>query len=132
MACYAFFLCNAPDTFMRVMNVVLRSFIDEFFIVYLDDILIFSKSLDEHVMNVRKVLDVLRKEHLVLKMSKCEFGKTYLVHIVGGGELRINPSKVEVIVNWPMPKTVIEVRNFCLNGLLCLLVYLMLPLPSCV
>jgi hypothetical protein len=110
-----FGLTNAPATFMRVMNDVLRPFLDDFVIVYLDDILIFSKSRDEHVMHVNKVLDVLRKEQLFLKMSKCEFGKTslvYLGHIVGGGELKIDPSKVEVILNWPKPNTVTEVRSF--------------------
>lgn len=66
----------SPATFMRVMNDVLRPFLDEFFIFYLDDILIFNKSRDEHVMYVNKVLDVLIKEQLFLKMSKCEFGKT--------------------------------------------------------
>ena len=93
-------LTNAPATFMRVMNDVLRPFLDDFFIVYLDDIFIFKKSRYEHVMHVNKVLDVLRKEQLFLKMSKCEFGKTYLVylgHIVGRGELKIDPSKVEVM-----------------------------------
>ena len=66
-------------------------------------------------MHVRKVLDVLRKEQLFLKISKCEFGKTslvYLGHIVGGGELKIDPSKVEVIVNFPMPSRITEVRSF--------------------
>jgi len=66
-------------------------------------------------MHVNKVLDVLRKEQLFLKMSKCEFGKTslvYLGHIVGGCELKIDPSKVEVILNWPKPNTIIEVRIF--------------------
>ena len=66
-------------------------------------------------MHVKKVLDVLREKQLFLKMSKCEFGKTSLVyfkHIIGGGELKIDPSKVEVISNWPKPNTVIEVRNF--------------------
>jgi len=57
-----FGLTNAPATFMRVMNDVLRPFLDDFFIVYLDDILLFSKSRDEHVMHVNKILDVLRKE----------------------------------------------------------------------
>ena len=97
------------------MNDVLRPFLDDFFIVYLDDILIFIKSREEHVMHVNKVLDVLRKEKLFLKMSKCKFGKTslvYLGHIVGGGELNIDPSKVEVILNWPKPNIVTEVRSF--------------------
>ena len=66
-------------------------------------------------MHVNKVLDVLRKEQLFLKMSKCEFGKkslVYLGHIVGGGELKIDLSKVEVILNFPKPNTVTEVRSF--------------------
>ena len=63
-----FRLCNARATFMCVMNDVLRPFLDEFVIAYVDDILIFSKSCDEHVMHVRKVLDVLKKEQLYLNM----------------------------------------------------------------
>ena len=66
-------------------------------------------------MHVRKVLDVLSKEQLLLKMSKCEFGKTYLVylgHIFGGGKLGIDPSKVGVILNWPTPKTITKVTRF--------------------
>ena len=91
-----FGLTNAPATFMRVMNDVLRTFLDDFFIVYLDNILIFKKSREGHVIHVNKVIDVLRKEKLFLKMSKWEFGKTslvYLRHIVGGDLLKIYPSK---------------------------------------
>jgi hypothetical protein len=81
-------------------------------IVCLDDILVFSGTLDEHVRHVKKVLDTLQRETLYVKLSKCEFGKTarvYLGHIVGGGQLKNDPSKIDVIVNWPEPKSVIEV-----------------------
>jgi hypothetical protein len=110
----SFGLCNAPATFMRVMNDVLRPFIDDCVIVYLDDILIFSKYCEYHVMHVKQVMDVLKKEKIFLKMSKCEFGKTSLVYvgnIIGGGELKIDPSKVKVILDWPKPNNVTEVRR---------------------
>jgi hypothetical protein len=108
-------LFNAPTTFMQVMNDVLRPFLDDFVIVYLDDILIFSKSREEHIEHVKKVLDVLRKEQLFLKLSKCEFGKTSLIYLGrmgGGGELKIDPSKVKVILEWSRPNNVTEVRSF--------------------
>jgi len=84
------------------MNDVLIPFLDDFVIVYLDDILIFSKTWEEHLNHVKKTLDVLKREKLYVKLSKCEFRKTsfnYLGHIVGGHKLNIDPSKVAVIVN---------------------------------
>jgi len=105
-------LYNAPTTFMRVMNEVFGPFLDDFVIVYLDEIIIFSETLDEHVRHVKKVLDTMQRENLYVKMSKCEFGKTalvYLGHIVGGRQLKIDPSKIEVIVKWLEPKSVTEV-----------------------
>lgn len=108
-------LTNAPTTFMRLMNDVLRPFLDDFVIVYLDDIMIFRKTWEEHLKHVKQTLDVLKREKLYVKLSKCEFGKTslnYLGHIVGGGELKIDPSKVAVIVNWPKSKSATEVRSF--------------------
>jgi len=88
-------LCNAPETFMRVMNDVFRPFLDDFVIVYLDDIIIFSGTWDENVRHVKKVLYTLQRERLYVKLSKFEFGKTslvYLGYIVGGGQLKIDPS----------------------------------------
>jgi hypothetical protein len=107
-----FGVCNAPTTFMRVMNDVFMPFIDDFVIVYLDNILVFSGTWDEHVRHVKQVLDTLQREKLYVKLSKCEFGKTalvYLGHILGGRHLKIDPSKVDVIVNWSEPKSVTEV-----------------------
>jgi hypothetical protein len=87
-----FGLFNALTTFMRVMNDVFRPFLDNFVIVYLDNILIFSETWDEHVRHVKKVLDTLKRGKLHVKLFKCEFGKTtlvYLGHIVGGGQLKL-------------------------------------------
>jgi hypothetical protein len=111
----SFGLCIASTTFMRVTDDVFRPFLDNFVIVYLDDILIFSDMWDEHVRHVKKVLDTLQRDNLYVKLSKCEFGKTslvYLGHIVGGGQLKIDPSKIDVIVNWPKPKRIIEIQSF--------------------
>ena len=86
-----FGLTNSPTTFMRLINDVLRLFLDDFFIVYLDDILIFSKMWEEHLKHVKQTLDFLKRRKLYFKLSKCEFGKTslnYLGHIIGGFELK--------------------------------------------
>ena len=83
--------------------------------MYLDDILVYSRTWDDHVCHVKKALDVLQKEKLYVKMSKFEFCKTslvYLGHIVGDGHLKIDPSKIYVIVKWPKPTNVTEVCSF--------------------
>jgi hypothetical protein len=110
-----FGLCNSPATFMRVMNDVSMPYIDYFVIVYLDNILIFIQRWEYHSMHVKTVFELLKKEKLYIKLSKCEFGKTslvYLGYIVGNGKLKIDPTKVEFIVKWPKPTTATEVRIF--------------------
>jgi hypothetical protein len=88
----SFGIFNSSTTFMCVMNDVSMPFLDDFFIVNLEDILIFSGTWNEHVRHANKVLDTLKREKLYAKLYKCEFDKTtlmYLGHIVGGGQLKL-------------------------------------------
>jgi hypothetical protein len=110
-----FGLTNAPGTFMHLMHETFRNFLDDFVLVFLDDILIFSKTLEEHEEHVRKVLQVLQRDKLFAKESKCEFFKTeveFLGHLVGRNGVRMMQDKVQAISEWPVPQTVTDVRAF--------------------
>lgn len=110
-----FGLTNAPATFMRLMNDVFRPYLDESVIIYLDDILIYSKSLEEHKTHLHQVLDALRKNQLCAKASKCAFFQTkvdFLGHVVSGNGIQPDPKKIEAVTSWPRPKTVTELRSF--------------------
>lgn len=110
-----FGLCNAPATCMRLMQNVLSDYLDKFVVVYLDDILIFSKSEDEHVRHVELVLERLAQQDLRLKRKKCVFGvdsAAYLGHVVSKDGVSMDPSKVQAILDWPEPKNVTELRSF--------------------
>ena len=95
-----FGLNNAPCTFMRLMNDVLKKFLGKFIIVYLDDILIFSKTLDEHLLHIHSVLGRLREEKLLINLKKCSFAKKKLVYLgffVSFEDLKMDPKKVKAI-----------------------------------
>ena len=109
-----FGLTNALSTFMRLMNEVLKDFLGKFAIVYLDDILIFSKTLVEHLIHIYKVFDKLREEKLLINLKKCSFVKelVYLGFIVSTEGLKMDPENVKAILEWPIPRSAIEVRSF--------------------
>jgi hypothetical protein len=110
-----FGLTNAPATFMHLMQSIFGPHLDHFVIVFLDDILIFSKTLPEHRQHVRMVLELLRKNKLYAKENKCEFFKTsvsFLGHVVGEDGISMETEKVKAIKEWPIPSGVSAVRSF--------------------
>ena len=110
-----FGLTNAPATFQNMMNLILQDFIDCCAMAYLDDVIIFSKSEEEHVQHVLDVVWELDKEKLILNEKKCMWGTSsilYLGHIASGDGLHPNPDKVAAIVEWPSCQNISEVRGF--------------------
>ncbi|GJW98106.1 putative reverse transcriptase domain-containing protein, partial [Tanacetum coccineum] len=103
-----FGLTNAQAVFMDLMNRVCRPYLDKFMIVFIDDILIYSKTREEHVEHLRLVLELLKKEKLYAKFSKCEFWLKevqFLRHVINGNGIHVDPSKIEAVKNWKAPRT---------------------------
>jgi hypothetical protein len=110
-----FGLSNAPAVFMCLMNGVFRDYLDKFVIVFLDDILVYSKTEEEHEQHLRMVLQVLREHQLYAKLSKCSFYQRqihYLGHIISEEGIVVDLGKVQAIREWPAPRNVAEVRFF--------------------
>ncbi|WVZ58487.1 hypothetical protein U9M48_008759 [Paspalum notatum var. saurae] len=111
----SFGLTNAPAYFMNLMNKVFMEYLDKFVVVFIDDILIYSKTEEEHEEHLRLVLQKQREHKLYAKLSKCEFWideVPFLEHIVSKGGIMVDPSKVSSVMDWKVPEVVKEVRGF--------------------
>ncbi|KAJ9536067.1 hypothetical protein OSB04_un000770 [Centaurea solstitialis] len=110
-----FGLTNAPAAFMDMMNRVCNPYLDKFVIVFIDDILIYSRSEEDHANHLHIILELLKRERLYAKLSKCEFWLRevqFLGHIVSKNGIKVDPVKIEAIEKWEPPKTPTEVRSF--------------------
>ena len=110
-----FGLCNAPSTYQRLMEHVLRGLLYLICVVFIDDVLIFSATFNDHLKHLKLVFDRLRQHNLKLKLKKCDFMKTsvnYLGHVVSNKGLQPDPSKIEKIKNYPAPTSVTELKRF--------------------
>ncbi|KAL5815789.1 hypothetical protein ACOSQ3_024167 [Xanthoceras sorbifolium] len=110
-----FGLTNAPAAFMDLMNRIFRPYLDQFVVVFIDDILVYSQTAEDHDRHLRVALQILREKQLYGKLSKCEFWLpeiAFLGHIVSEEGIKADPKKIEAIVEWKPPRNVTEVRSF--------------------
>jgi RNase P subunit RPR2 len=110
-----FGLTNAPATFQQLMNSVLATVLRKFALVFFDDILIYSKSLPEHVTHLEQVFHLLQKNRLYAKMEKCTFAQQqveYLGHIITQAGVATDPQKIQAILQWPAPENITQLRSF--------------------
>jgi hypothetical protein len=111
----SFGLTNAPAVFMDTMNRVFHNYLDQVIVVFIDDILIYSKTSEEHKEHLWKVLERLRSEKLYAKLKKCEFwldNVSFLGHVIYRKGVAVNSEKVKVVVKWTRPASVFEIRSF--------------------
>ena len=108
-----FGLTNASAAFMDLMNRVFHPHLDQFVVVFIDDILVYSKDAQEHEQHLRLVLHILREKQLFIKLSKCNFWLkevSFLGHIVSAEGIRVDHAKIKAVVSWKPPRNVTEVR----------------------
>lgn len=110
-----FGLTNAPAVFMALMNKVFAQYLDHSAVVFIDDVLVYSKSREDHEEHLRTPLHLLRDNQLYAKLSKCEFWLeqvAFLGHIISKEGLAVDPAKIEAVVDWKRPSNVTEIRSF--------------------
>jgi hypothetical protein len=111
----SFGLTNAPAYFTYLMNKVFMEYLDKFMVVFIDNILIYSKDEEEHEKHLHLVLQKLRDHQLYAKMSKCEFWLkevSFLGHVISEGGISVDPSKIEDVLSWNTPTSVSDIRSF--------------------
>nr|GFB93505.1 putative reverse transcriptase domain-containing protein [Tanacetum cinerariifolium] len=110
-----FGLTNAPAVFMDLMNQVCKPYLDKFIIIFIDDILIYSKDEKEHEETLKEILELLKKEELYGKFSKCEFwipNVQFLSHVIDSHGIHVDPAKIESVRDWASPKSPTKIRQF--------------------
>ena len=111
----SFGLTNAPAYFMNMMNKVFMEELDKFVVVFIDDILIYSRTAEEHAGHLRIVLEKLRQNQSYAKFSKCEFWLekvAFLGHVLTTEGVVVDPAKIEAVIEWQQPKNVTDIRSF--------------------
>lgn len=110
-----FGLTNAPATFQSLMNYLFAKYNRKFVVVFFDDILVFSETLEEHKEHLKEVFKVLRENQLTVNLAKCSFGQTkveYLGHVIQADGVATDPTKITAVTNWPAPSNITELRGF--------------------
>ncbi len=110
-----FGLSNSPSVFQSFMNEVFNDMLNRFVLIYIDDILIYSTSLESHIQHIKLVLQRLSEHHLYVKAEKCEFPISsifFLGYVLSAGGARMDQSKVQAVVEWPAPRSVKELQQF--------------------